>query len=75
MFTCDAVSIYTNIDTYHTLKKIAVFLQISPLCWSCPANEIIKGLQILIPNNVLKFDDIILLQQDGTAMGTPPAPE
>jgi hypothetical protein len=75
MFTCDAVLMYTNIDTDHALKKIAVFLRTSPLCRGCPANEIIKGLQIIMHNNVFKDGNTFWLQQDGTAMGTPPAPD
>ena len=75
MFTCDAVSMYTNIDTDHALEKIAVFLRTSPLCRGCPANEIIKGLRIIMRNNVFKFGNTFWLQQDGTAMGTPPAPD
>jgi hypothetical protein len=75
MFTCDAVSMYTNIDTDHALEQIAIFLRTSPLCRDCPANEIIKGLQIIMRNNVFKFGDTFWIQQDGTAMGTPPAPD
>jgi hypothetical protein len=75
MFTCDAVLMYTDIDTDHALEQIAVFLQTFPLCRDCPANEIIKGLQIIMQNNVFKFGDTFWIQQDGTAMGTPPAPD
>jgi hypothetical protein len=66
---------YTNIDTTHALQKIATFLQTSPLCRNCPANKIIKGLKILMQNNVFQFGNTYWLQQDGTAMGTPPAPD
>jgi hypothetical protein len=72
MFTCDTVSMYTNINTAHALNKIAVFLQTSPLCRGCLANKIIKGIQILMGNNIFQFGDMYLIQQDGTAMGTPP---
>jgi hypothetical protein len=75
MFTCDAVSMYTNIDTEHALEKIAVFLRTSPLCRGCLANEIIKGLRILMRNNIFQFGDTYWIQEDGTAMGTPPAPD
>jgi hypothetical protein len=74
MFTCHAVLMYTNIDTDHALEKIDMFLWASPLSRGCSANETIKGLQILMHNNVFKFGDTFWLQQDGTAMGKHPAP-
>jgi hypothetical protein len=74
LFTCDAVSMYTNIDTDHALVKIAHFLRTSPLCKDCPSGAIICGLEILMRNNVFKFGDTFWIQEQGTAMGTPPAP-
>ena len=73
-FTCDAVSMYTNIDTDHALEKIAHFLRSSPLCRDCPSGAIICGLEILMRHNVFKFGDTFWIQKQGTAMGTPPAP-
>jgi hypothetical protein len=74
LFTCDAVSMYTNIDTDHALQKIAHFLRTSPLCRDCPSGAIICGLEILMRNNLFKFGDTFWIQKEGTAMGTPPAP-
>jgi hypothetical protein len=61
LFTCDAVSMYTNIDTKHALRMMRT---------QVPAH-ILQGLQIVMENNVFKFGDTFWLQKDGTAMGTP----
>jgi hypothetical protein len=73
-FTADAVSMYTNIDTEHALTEIAKFLRTHPICKDTEAIEaIIRGLEILMRNNLFKFGDTAWLQLTGTAMGTPPA--
>jgi len=72
LFTFDAVSMYTNIDTEHALKVIAKFLRTSPLCSDISAEPIICGLGIIMRNNVFRFGDTFWLQRTGTAMGTPP---
>ncbi len=74
LFSCDAVSMYTNIDTDHALEVIAYFLQTSPLCAGVPHVAIIAGLEILMRNNIFRFGDTFWHQCQGTAMGTPPAP-
>jgi hypothetical protein len=74
LFTCDAVSMYTNIDTDHALEVIARFLRTSPLCIGAPSAAIISALEIIMRNNVFRFGDTFWHQQQGTAMGTPPAP-
>jgi hypothetical protein len=49
LFTCDAVSMYTNIDTDHALEVSAYyFLQTSPLFTGVPHKAIIAGLEILM---------------------------
>jgi hypothetical protein len=72
-FTCDAVSMYTNIDTDHALAVNAEFLQTSPLCTGALHAAIIQGLEILMRNNNFQFGDTFWHQMEGTAMGTPPA--
>lgn len=74
LFTCDAISMYTNIDTDHALAVIAEFLRTSPLCADAPRAAIVQGLEILMRNNIFKFGDTFWHQTEGTAMGTPPAP-
>jgi hypothetical protein len=71
-FSCDAVSMYTNIDTTHALETLHPFLTTSPLCAGCQANAIITALEILMRQNVFKLGDTYWKQKTGTAMGTPP---
>ncbi len=65
---------YTNIDTDHALEEMAHFLWTSRLCKDVPHAAVIAGLEILMRNNVFRFGDTFWHQQQGTAMGTPPAP-
>jgi hypothetical protein len=71
-FSCDAVSMYTNIDTNQALEVLQPFLSTSPLCAGCPANTIITALDILMRQNVFKLGDTYWKQNSGTTMGTPP---
>jgi hypothetical protein len=77
LFTCDAQSMYTNIDTKVAIKLIADYLR-SPsspcYCLGIGIDAVIKALEIVMSHNVFKFGDTYWLQQRGTAMGTPPAP-
>jgi hypothetical protein len=74
LFTADAVSMYTNIDTEHALSTIAKFLRSSsPLCADIPVEPTIRALEIIMRNNLFRFGDTYWLQETGTAMGTPPA--
>ena len=73
MFTMDAVSMYTNIDTKHALTVLAEFLRNDPTCRDCNATAIIAGLEIVMRHNYFKFDDTLWEQTTGTAMGCPPA--
>jgi hypothetical protein len=73
LFTCDAVSMYTNIDTDHALEVIADFLRHHRLAQGLPAEAIIAGLEIIMRWNVFQFGDTYWQQLSGTAMGTPPA--
>jgi hypothetical protein len=74
LFSCDAVSMYTNIDTDHALEVIATFLRTSPLCAAVPSAAVIAGLEIIMQNNIFRFGDTFWHQRQGTVMGTPPAP-
>jgi hypothetical protein len=73
LFTCDAISMYTNIDTDHALQTISEFLRNSPLCSHIEAEPIIQALTIVMRNNIFRFGDTFWKQQAGAAMGLPPA--
>jgi hypothetical protein len=78
LFTCDAVSMYTNIDTAHALCAIedwflkSTFGQCASQSTNVPA--LLKALRIIMEHNVFRFGDTYWIQHSGTAMGTPPAP-
>jgi hypothetical protein len=63
IFTCDARSMYTNIDTTHALANLATTLP----------PHVLEALKIIMNNNVFQFSDRFYHQQNGTAMGQPPA--
>jgi hypothetical protein len=74
LFTADAVSMYTNIDTPLALRAIHQYL--------CPVTDpgnttmtaISAALRLVMTNNIFTFGDTAWHQLIGTAMGTPPAP-
>jgi len=80
VFTCDAVSMYTNIHLKHALPMIQHFLTEHELGKQILRKEGINisaltaALELVMNNNVFRFGDTYFLQKNGTAMGTPPAP-
>jgi hypothetical protein len=76
IFTADANSMYTNIDTNHALQVFTTFFLEHELCRDIrpTATMILEALEILMRNNLFKFGDTFWRQTDGTAMGAPPAP-
>jgi hypothetical protein len=73
LFMCDAVSMYTNIDTDHALDTIGHFLRTNKLARGLPADAILSALDLIMRCNIFKFGDTFWKQLSGTAMGTPPA--
>jgi len=61
-FTCDAVSMYTNIPTKKALNEL-----------STQPEHVHDALDLIMNNNVFQFSDTFWKQRSGTAMGTPPA--
>ena len=73
LFTADATSMYTNIDTSHAIQIIGKWLRMPnrklPDSFP-PIDFILKGLKIVMTNNVFQFGDTYWIQLNGTAMGT-----
>ncbi len=63
LFTCDAMSMYTNIDTGKALEKLSPMVPI----------HVLDALVLIMKHNVFQFSDTYWHQCHGTAMGTPPA--
>ena len=78
LFTMDAISMYTNIDTTHAISVINNFLRFDrpDICLNEDINidALMHSLEIIMRHNIFKFGNTYWLQTSGTAMGTPPAP-
>jgi hypothetical protein len=76
LYTSDAVSMYTNIDTNHAIRQICEFVLTTDYGRRAGIDTfaLIQGLELVMYNNIFKFGDTFWLQLTGTAMGTPPAP-
>lgn len=72
-FTCDAVSMYTNIDTAHALQVIGAFIASLPDDFYIHPG-LLTGLEIVMTHCVFQFGPDFFVQLTGTAMGAPPAP-
>jgi len=75
LFSADAVSMYTNIETVSGIKAMSDFLeannaQISP---TFPKVLFLQILETVMTRNIFSFSDTFWLQLSGTAMGTPAA--
>jgi hypothetical protein len=75
IFTADAKSMYTNIDTTMGLGAIKDFLDTNKekLPTNFPRTLFLQVLEIVMRNNIFSFADTYRLQLLGTAMGTPAA--
>jgi hypothetical protein len=73
MGTCDAVSMYTNIDTKHALAEIRKVIRINNKITKNEKQAVLHALEIIMRNNVFEFGDTFWLQIDGTAMGVSPS--
>ena len=73
LFTADAVSMYTNIDTYRAVGSIRSFLTTKQEFSDMPLTAINDAIELIMKNNVFTFGDCHFHQLSGTAMGTPPA--
>ena len=74
LFTCDANSMYNNIDTNHAIEVITwwldeLFLE-GKLPKGFPLEAVKVAMETIMRNNVFEWGDLFFLQKLGTAMGT-----
>ena len=75
LFTADTVSMYTNIDTNKALALICPFLRENKRLFGYyNATTLIRAIEIVMRNNIVKFGDTYAKQIKGTDMGETPAP-
>jgi hypothetical protein len=72
LFTCDAESMYTNINNTHGIEIIGKWLidYSNDVPENFPSEFLLKTLNIIMSNNIFQFDNTFWLQTCGTAMGT-----
>ena len=73
-FSADAVGMYTNIHTGAALAAISKYLRDNEQRFDYHAETLIRALEIVMNNNIIRFGDTYVRQISGTAMGKPPAP-
>jgi hypothetical protein len=73
VFTADAVSMYTNINTDHALEVFQLWFDLHSmeLPPGYPVTKILDGLSLIMHCNVFSFGNRYFHQINGTAMGTP----
>ena len=76
LFTSDATSMYTNIQTEPALQVISAYLRsMEDVKFDhYDADALIDALEIVFRNNYFKLGDTFWQQQSGTGMGISPAP-
>ena len=72
LFSVDAVSMYSNIDTAHGLQVIAKWFRLykADLPQNFPSAMLNAALELVMSDNILQFGDTFWRQLCGTAMGT-----
>ena len=70
LFTADATSMYTNIDTPHALSMISRWLDTVALPEGFPLEAVKDAMKLVMENNIFQWGDLYFLQMLGTAMGT-----
>ena len=71
LFTADANSMYTNIDTDHAIEIITAWLKSIDLPDKFPFLEaVLDAMELVMRNNLFNWGDMFFLQLLGTAMGT-----
>lgn len=74
IFTADANSMYTNIDTDHAIEVITAWLtnlsNTHQLPYGYPLPAVLEAMELVMRNNIFEWGDLYFLQLLGTAMGT-----
>ena len=70
LFTADANSMYTNIDTDHAISVIGLWLDNVDLPDGFPLGAVKEAMVLVMKNNIFEWGDMYFLQLLGTAMGT-----
>ena len=72
LFTADATSMYTNIDTDHAIQVIGDWLdsKIDKLPSNFHLQAVKEAMELVMCNNIFQWGDMYFLQKRGTAMGT-----
>jgi hypothetical protein len=71
--TCDAVSMYTNIETTHALRQVRTTVRTASSISKYEKIAVLHALEIIMRNNTFDFGNTTWLQIDGTAMGVSPS--
>ena len=77
LFTYDAVSMYTNIDTAQCMQRLTSFITNPATIEQYPhlrPNALVEALDIVMHNNRMHFGNLLVHQHKGIAMGMAPAP-
>lgn len=73
LFSVDAVSMYTNIDTHHGISTTRKWLELYEEKFPnryLPSDFLGDALELIMTDNILQFGDLHYRQLQGTAMGT-----
>jgi hypothetical protein len=75
LFTADATSMYTNINTDAAITAIHDYIMHNQAQFpNLPLTPLTAALKLIMKHNVFQFGDTFWKQLMGTAMGAPPAP-
>ena len=75
LITIDAEAMYSNIDTDFAIETLRRWFELheNDVGKNFPVEFILKGLELVMKNNIFNFGDTSFRQKIGTAMGTSPA--
>jgi len=76
LFTADAITTYTNINTETGINAIEniLFNHQNEIPTQFPKEFFLTTLKLVMENNIFSFSDTFWIQLQGTAMGTPAEP-